>query len=93
MTLAIINGLITSIALETAILSRQMKLILAVKTAMGMSFLSMVAMELAMNITDLLMTGGAILTKEVIPIMLLAGFLAPLPYNYWRLKSLGRACH
>jgi len=60
---------------------------------MGMSFLSMVAMELAMNITDLLMTGGAILTKEVIPIMLLAGFLAPLPYNYWRLKSLGRACH
>ena len=93
MTLAIINGLITSIALETAILSRQMKLNLAVKTAMGMSFLSMVAMELAMNITDLLMTGGAILTKEVIPIMLLAGFLAPLPYNYWRLKSLGRACH
>ena len=93
MTLAIINGLITSIALETAILSRQMKLILAVKTAMGMSFLSMVAMELAMNITDLLVTGGAILTKEVIPIMLLAGFLAPLPYNYWRLKSLGRACH
>jgi hypothetical protein len=22
-----------------------------------------------------------------------AGFVAPLPYNYWRLKALGRACH
>ena len=93
MSLAIVNGLITSIALETFILSRQMQFLSAFKTAIGMSFLSMVSMELAMNITDLLLTGGAILTKEVIPIMLLAGFLTPLPYNYWRLKSLGRACH
>tara|TARA_Y100001968_G_scaffold309519_1_gene329379 strand:+ start:69 stop:566 length:498 start_codon:yes stop_codon:yes gene_type:complete len=93
MSLAIVNGLITSIALETFILSRQMQFLSAFKTAIGMSFLSMVSMELAMNITDLLITGGAILTKEVIPIMLLAGFLTPLPYNYWRLKSLGRACH
>jgi hypothetical protein len=30
---------------------------------------------------------------ETVPIMLLAGFLAPLPYNYWRLKALGKACH
>jgi hypothetical protein len=28
-----------------------------------------------------------------LPCMLLAGFLTPLPYNYWRLKALGKACH
>lgn len=91
--LAIINGLLTSIALETIILSRQMRLNLALKTALGMSLVSMVAMEAAMNIVDFFATGGAKLTWWVIPIMLLAGFLAPLPYNYWRLKALGKACH
>jgi hypothetical protein len=93
MTLAIINGLLTSIALETVILSRQMDLKLAFKTAIGMSLISMIAMEAAMNIVDVLLTGGAVLTWWVVPIMLLAGFAAPLPYNYWRLKALGKACH
>jgi hypothetical protein len=93
MALAIMNGLITSIILETIILSRQMTLKLAFKTAIGMSLISMIAMEAAMNITDVLLTGGAVLTWWVLPFMLLAGFLAPLPYNYWRLKALGKACH
>jgi len=93
MALAIMNGLITSIILETIILSRQMTLKLAFKTAIGMSLISMIAMEAAMNITDVLLTGGAVLTWWVLPFMLLAGFLAPLPYNYWRLKVLGKACH
>jgi len=93
MTLAIINGLITSIALETFILSRQMELKEAFNTAIGMSFISMIAMELAMNLTDVVFTGGAILTWWVIPLMLFAGFITPLPYNYWRLKALGKACH
>jgi len=93
MTLAIINGLLTSIILETFILSRQMALKIAFKTAIGMSFLSMVAMELAMNVVDVALTGGAKLTWWVIPVMLMAGFLTPLPYNYWRLKALGKACH
>ena len=93
MALAIMNGLITSIILETIILSRQMILKLAFKTAIGMSLISMIAMEAAMNITDVLLTGGAVLTWWVLPFMLLAGFLAPLPYNYWRLKTLGKACH
>ena len=93
MSLAILNGLITSIILETIILSRQMMLKLAFKTAIGMSLLSMIAMEVAMNVTDVALTGGARLTLWVIPLMLLAGFLAPLPYNYWRLKALGKACH
>jgi len=93
MALAIMNGLITSIILETIILSRQMTLKLAFKIAIGMSLISMIAMEAAMNITDVLLTGGAVLTWWVLPFMLLAGFLAPLPYNYWRLKALGKACH
>ncbi|MGC6412777.1 MAG: DUF4396 domain-containing protein [Candidatus Puniceispirillaceae bacterium] len=93
MSLAIINGILTSIALETYILSRQMAFKLAFQTAVGMSLISMVAMEAAMNLTDWLLTGGAILTWWVIPLMLSAGFLAPLPYNYWRLKALGKACH
>jgi hypothetical protein len=93
MSLAIINGLITSIILETVILWRQMEFNNAFKTAIGMSLISMIAMEVAMNITDVLLTGGATLTWWVIPFMLAAGFITPLPYNYWRLKVLGKACH
>ena len=93
MSLAILNGLLTSILLETLILSRQMILKLAFKTAIGMSLISMMSMEAAMNITDVILTGGAMLTWWVIPFMLLAGFITPLPYNYWRLKALGKACH
>ena len=93
MLLAIINGLITSIMLETFILSRQMALNLAFKTAIGMSLISMISMEIAMNVTDILLTGGAMLVWWVIPIMLIVGFLTPLPYNYWRLQALNKACH
>ena len=93
MALAIANGLLTSIALETVILSRQMHLSLTFKTACGMSLISMIAMEAAMNAVDVAIMGGAKLTLWVLPIMWLAGFLAPLPYNYWRLKALGKACH
>ena len=93
MSLAIVNGLLTSIALETFILSKQMILKEAFKVAIGMSFISMIAMELAMNITDVLLTGGAMLIWWVIPFMLLTGFVTPLPYNYYRLKKWGQACH
>ena len=94
MTLAIINGLITSIILETIILLRQnLDFSKAFKTALGMSFISMVSMEIAMNLTDVILTGGAILNWWVVPIMLLVGFLTPWPYNYWRLKKFNIACH
>ena len=94
MILAIINGLITSIILETFILMKQnIEFKNALKTAMGMSFISMISMEMTMNITDYLLTGGALLTWWVIPIMLIVGFLTPWPYNYWRLKKFGIACH
>ncbi len=94
MTLAIINGLITSIILETVILMRQQfSLKEAFKVAISMSFISMISMEVAMNATDYFLTGGAILTWWVVPIMLIVGFLTPWPYNYWRLKKFGLACH
>ena len=94
MTLAIINGLITSIILETIILLRQnLDFSKAFKTALGMSFISMLSMEIAMNVTDVILTGGAILNWWVVPIMLIAGFLTPWPYNYWRLKKYNIACH
>ena len=94
MVLAIINGIITSIILETIILLRQnFSLKLAFKTAVGMSLISMVSMEIAMNATDYFLTGGAILTWWVVPIMLVVGFFTPWPYNYWRLKKFNEACH
>ena len=94
MILAIINGLITSIILETFILMKQnIEFKNALKTAMGMSFISMISMEITMNITDYLLTGEALLTWWVIPIMLIVGFLTPWPYNYWRLKKFGIDCH
>ena len=94
MILAIINGLLTSIMLETIILIRQnFNFTNALKIASGMSLISMVSMEIAMNLTDYYLTGGALLTYWVVPIMLTVGFLTPWPYNYWRLKKFGLNCH
>ena len=94
MTLAIINGLITSVILETIILLKQkFNFKEAIRTALGMSFISMISMEISMNLTDYYLTGGAQLTYWVVPIMLIVGFLTPWPYNYWRLKKFNIACH
>ena len=93
MLMAIVNGILTSIALETIVLSRQMPVSAAFKTAIGMSLISMLSMEIAMNLVDVAITGGAMLTWWILPIMFAAGFLAAVPYNYWRLKAFGKACH
>jgi len=94
MSLAILNGLITSIILETIILVKQkLKISEAFKTALGMSFLSMISMEIAMNLVDYILVGDARITLWVIPFMLIAGFITPWPYNYWRLKKFNIACH
>ena len=93
MLLAMFNGIMTSIALETFILSAQMALKEAFRVAIGMSLISMISMEAAMNIVDVVLTGGAKLTLWVIVPLLVAGFLTPWPYNYWRLKKYGMACH
>ena len=93
MLLAMFNGIMTSIALETFILLKQMPLNEAFRVAVGMSLISMVSMEAAMNIVDVVLTGGAKLTWWVLVPMLIAGFVTPWPYNYWRLKKYGQACH
>ena len=93
MPIAMFNGIITSIILETLILIKNMSFKEAFKTACGMSLISMISMEIMMNLTDYVLTGGAILTWWVVPIMLIVGFLTPWPYNYWRLKKYGVVCH
>ena len=93
MTLAIINGILTSIILETFILFRQMNFNKAFRTAIGMSLISMISMEIAMNSVDWILLGQAKIVWWVVPIMLLAGFITPWPYNYYRLKKYNIACH
>ena len=85
MSLAIINGLITSILLETFILTRQMQFIEAFKTAIGMSLISMLMMEISMNSLDWIVMGGAKLNLFIIPFMLFVGFITPLPVSYTHL--------
>ena len=92
MLLAMTNGILTSIFLETIIMLKQMDLKTAFRTAIGMSLISMISMEIAMNLVDYLVTGGAKVNLMVMPLMLLAGFLTPWPYNYWRLKKFNKGC-
>ena len=89
---AIINGIITSIILETIILLKQMNFSNAINTAFKMSIISMVVMEVCMNTVDLVFAGGVI-NLWIIPLMLISGFLSPLPYNYYRLKKYNESCH
>jgi len=93
MLLAIFNGIITSIILETLVLSRQMILSKAFKIAIGMSLISMISMEISMNTVDWILLGEAKLVWWIIPLMLLVGFVTPWPYNYYRLKKYNIACH
>ena len=53
----------------------------------------MIGMEVAMNSVDFMLNGKAVVNLETLIPVLLAGFIAPLPYNYWRLKKFGIACH
>lgn len=58
----------------------------------------MVTMEMAENVVDYHLTGGQIAVDSPAfwlagAVAMLAGFLAPLPYNYLRLKKYGKACH
>ena len=48
--LAIVNGIFTSIILETIILTEQILFKLALKTAIGMSLVSMISMKAVMNL-------------------------------------------
>mgnify|MGYP003951034287 FL=1 len=92
MAIAMLAGITTSVMLETVLLFRELGLGRALRTALGMSMISMLAMETAMNVVDYFLAGGAQLTWWVLPIMWLAGFLTPWPYNYWRLAKHGKSC-
>lgn len=100
MILAIIAGLSTSVALESSILRVREKFnwSLAFKTALSMSFISMIGMEIAMNATDFMITGGKASFNTImywmalIPAMI-AGFFLPLPYNYYKLQKFNKPCH
>ncbi len=91
--LAMIAGICTSVALETMALWKQLGPREAFRTAIGMSMLSMLLMEAAMNLADYGMMGAPAITLSVLPFTLGAGFLAAWPYNYWRLKIHGSCCH
>jgi Sec-independent protein secretion pathway component TatC len=100
MALAMTTGLITSILLESAILKAKEGFAWseAFKVAFSMSFISMLGMELAENITDFALTGGTASPATAwfwiaLGISLMVGFLAPLPYNYYKLQKHGEACH
>jgi len=71
---------------------------IAFKTAAGMSFISMLTMEAAENAVDYHLTGGIVAFEDPIfwfasGAAMAAGFLAPLPYNYFRLRKYSKACH
>jgi len=100
MALAMVTGLATSVLLESAILKvrEQFSWTQAFQTAMGMSFISMLVMELSENVTDYVLTGNAVPLHhpfywQAMAISTAMGFLVPLPYNYFKLKKYGKACH
>ena len=90
---AMSSGIITSVILETIILWNQLGPKEAFRTAIGMSMISMLLMEIAMNVVDYGMMGAPAITLGVLPYTLGAGFLAAWPYNYWRLKKHGKCYH
>jgi len=100
MVLAMAAGLVTSILFEASILRWKERFDWgqAFRVAVSMSFISMLGMELAANTTDYLVTGGTTSPSEpwywgALALALVVGFLAPLPYNYYKLKKHGKACH
>uniref|UniRef100_A0A6B2LNA2 DUF4396 domain-containing protein n=1 Tax=Arcella intermedia TaxID=1963864 RepID=A0A6B2LNA2_9EUKA len=100
MSIAMAAGILTSLTLETLVLrlKERMSWDQSLRTAWTMSFISMLTMEAAENCTDWFLTGGQVDFSSAgfwvaLVISLLAGFLAPLPYNYWKLKKFGKSCH
>ena len=101
MTLAMVAGLATSVLFEAVLLRLKEGFGVreALRTAFAMSFISMLGMELAANATDWALTGGGSVPPGdpwywwALGISMSAGFVAPLPYNYYKLVKHGRSCH
>ncbi|KAF5705828.1 hypothetical protein FGLOB1_7725 [Fusarium globosum] len=95
------SGVSTSILLETVMLRigrDGLTWLTAMRTAVGMSLISMLTMEAAENAVDYYLTGGQVALDDpafwlAALVSIAAGFLAPLPYNYARLRKYGKACH
>ena len=68
--IAMVSGITTSIILETLILWRQLGPKEAFRTAIGMSLISMILMEAAMNLADYGMMGEPAITFQVLPFTL-----------------------
>mmetsp|Transcript_23639 Transcript_23639/g.33082 ORF Transcript_23639/g.33082 Transcript_23639/m.33082 type:complete len:212 (+) Transcript_23639:614-1249(+) len=100
MGLPMVVGVLTSLSLETLALKwkEQLTWKQSFETASMMSLISMLTMEFTENIVSLYLTQGQMNFHEpffwmtLIP-SLIAGFLAPLPYNYYKLKKYGASCH
>ncbi|KAF9917816.1 hypothetical protein BX616_011233, partial [Lobosporangium transversale] len=103
MALAMSSGILTSISLETILLrfsrASNMPWREAFKTATGMSLISMLTMEAVENAVDyhLMGWGNVNLSDPIfwkaVGYSALAGWSAPLPFNYWNLKRHGKSCH
>ncbi|KAN0096002.1 protein of unknown function (DUF4396) domain containing protein [Hyaloscypha variabilis] len=95
------SGIASSMSLETLLLRYGLDRLhwrAAVTTAAGMSLVSMLSMEAVENIVDYHLMGGIVNFTDpkfwaAAAVSSFAGFLAPLPYNYIRLRKYGRACH
>ncbi|GJN67779.1 hypothetical protein PLICBS_001821 [Purpureocillium lilacinum] len=98
---AVVSGLSTSMMLETVLLRLgrdRLSWKLAARTAAGMSLISMITMEAAENAVEYYLTGGQVSLDSPAfwvagIVAMAAGFLAPLPYNYARLRRYGKGCH
>jgi len=101
MGLSMAAGITTSILLETTLLHLghdRLPLKIAVRTATGMSMISMLAMEATENTVNYSLTGGCVDMGDptfwaAAVLSTLAGFLVPLPYNYFRLRAYRKSCH
>jgi hypothetical protein len=100
MVLAMTMGLITSILFESSILKikEHFEWKEAFNMAFSMSFISMLGMEITENLTDYFLTGGTVPLTDIwywiaLAISLVAGFIAPLPYNYYKFRKHGKNCH
>ena len=92
-------GITTSVALETIVLraTEDLAWSTALHTATGMSMLSMISMELAENAVEVyLVTDGFTASAcnvdpsafwAAMPAAMAAGWLTPLPYNYYMLRK------
>ncbi|KAG0228706.1 hypothetical protein BGW42_002031 [Actinomortierella wolfii] len=103
MGLAMASGITSSLTLETVLLRYSRKTNLtwgqAFKTAMGMSMISMLTMEAVENAVDFHLMGWNNVDFsnpafwQAMGLSAFAGWLAPLPWNYWNFKKRGKSCH